>query len=838
MFQNRSRNPSQSLLEALSERRRLLIIAVVVALVIVGALLLPTAAPAQLVRGPYLQQTTPTSVRVKWRTASATDSAVRFGLSAQNLTENASASTQTTDHEVLVDGLQPQTRYYYSVKTDAADWAGGSGYYFETAPSSHQSDQHSTRIWVLGDSGTANSSARAVRESYLDWANNEAPDVWLMLGDNAYPDGTDAQYQDAVFEMYPTMLRRVALWSTLGNHDGHSATSADLQGPYYDIFSLPKNAEAGGVASGTEAYYSFDYANIHFVCLDSYDTDRSANGAMANWLRDDLSATTQPWIIAFFHHPPYTKGSHNSDTEGRLIDMRQNLLPILEEHGVDLVLSGHSHSYERSFLIDGHYGDSTTFSNTHLVDDGDGRADGDGAYRKEAGPNLGAVYAVPGSSGKLGGGSLDHPAMFIGLHELGSMSIDVRGHRLEATFLNSDGVAADHFTIEKGSDQLPPEVVDVTALSETEVEVTFDEPVEQTSATDPLNWDINGDVDVLSASPSAAGTRVTLTTETLERNMLYELTITGLADLHQNALAAPIVREFALADVESMSFRDGQLPTDTYAGTADTKLKSDDPTTNFGADEQLEADGSPEYGVLLRWDVSALPEDVTVLAAELSLEITGVSSQAYDIVSVLRDWREQEASWENYRTGQAWQQAGARGDADSDTQSLGAVMGIAEGPEVTPLTQAGLALIEQWIADPSTNHGVLVAAYGSATDGVDFLSSETATAGQRPMLTVQYRPELRRAPDDTVEGTADAGGAQDSGDSSDTDIPDSDSTQPDTDAPGTSDIGADSEAPGPMPTSSEGGCACRSASGSPEPYVGAAFLVLLAGARLLRRRRL
>ncbi len=78
-------------------------------------------------------------------------------------------------------------------------------------------------------------------------------------------------------------------------------------GPYYDMFTLPAAGEAGGIASGTEAYYSFDYANIHFICLDSYDVDRSVDGAMLTWLEYDLVATTADWIIAFWHHPPYTK---------------------------------------------------------------------------------------------------------------------------------------------------------------------------------------------------------------------------------------------------------------------------------------------------------------------------------------------------------------------------------------------------------------------------------------------------------------------------------------------------------------------------------------------------
>jgi len=115
----------------------------------------------------------------------------------------------------------------------------------------------------------------------------------LMLGDNAYSDGTDEEYQLAVFDMYQELLINSVLWPTLGNHDGHSADSATQTGPYYDIFSLPAAGQSGGLASGTEAYYSFDYGNIHFVCLDSYDSDRSKTGVMLSWLENDLLGTTR-----------------------------------------------------------------------------------------------------------------------------------------------------------------------------------------------------------------------------------------------------------------------------------------------------------------------------------------------------------------------------------------------------------------------------------------------------------------------------------------------------------------------------------------------------------------
>ena len=131
-------------------------------------------------------------------------------------------------------------------------------------------------------------------------------------------------------------------------------------------------------------------------------------------------------------------------------------MPLLERYGVDLVLTGHTHAYERSYLIDGHYGLSDTFTDALKKNSGDGSATGDGAYQKPAtvgAPHAGAVYVVAGNAGVIKtGGSLDHPAMAVSIRTLGSMVLDVNGSRLDAMFLDSTGTIRDDFTILKLSE--------------------------------------------------------------------------------------------------------------------------------------------------------------------------------------------------------------------------------------------------------------------------------------------------------------------------------------------------------------------------------------------------
>ncbi len=411
-----------------------------------------------LSRGPYLQLSTHNSIVIRWRSNVASDSRVRYGTSVNNLSYTTTVTTVKTEHEVKLVGLAPNTKYYYSVGSSSTVLQGDADNYFITNPV--PGSVVPVRIWAIGDFGTGSSGQTQVRDSYESYTGNTHTNVWLWLGDNAYSDGTDSEYQSKVFNKYPTQFKKWVTWPTSGNHDLHSASAANQSGPFFDNFTMPKQGEAGGLPSGTEAYYSFNYANIHFVCLESNDASfRSSTGAMANWLRADLAANTQRWTIVYFHHPPYSKGSHNSDQSSELVGMRTNIVPILESFKVDLVLSGHSHSYERSMMIRGHYGLESTFNaSTMAVNSGSGIFPA--PYTKS---NYGTVYTVCGVSGVREGTSSGwpHNAMYAStVSYYGSLVIDVNGDRLDTKFLTSSGTIWDQFTIQKSTTLRTPLVIE------------------------------------------------------------------------------------------------------------------------------------------------------------------------------------------------------------------------------------------------------------------------------------------------------------------------------------------------------------------------------------------
>lgn len=409
-----------------------------------------------VVRGPYLQVVTPTSVVVRWRTDGPTIGRVWYGRSANQLTERIGEPQATLEHELTLTGLQPDTRYAYAIGYDEIKLASGPDYYVKTALPA--GDKRPLRMWVLGDFGVDNDNQKKVYQAIQNATANRPADLWVWLGDNAYAAGLEDEYQRYVFSIYQPALRNIPLFITPGNHD-YAESQTNFNIAYYNLFSFPQQGEAGGVPSGSKSYYSANYGNVHLVSLDShgrpdgqyrlYDT----TSAQVQWLKRDLAANTLPWTIVIFHHPPYSKGSHNSDTEESMRLLRENLTPILERYGVDLVLNGHSHGYERFYRIKDQRGLANTFDrNRHLAETTNGRYDGSPNSCPILTKGQGTIYVVNGSGGQLGGQQPDfpHPAtVYNNVTTGGSMLLDVADNRLDAQFILADGSVPDRFTIMK-----------------------------------------------------------------------------------------------------------------------------------------------------------------------------------------------------------------------------------------------------------------------------------------------------------------------------------------------------------------------------------------------------
>jgi acid phosphatase type 7 len=421
---------------------------------------------AELIRGPYLQKASPSSVTVRWRTNVYDRSRVLYGTKLNDPDFFVDDSTLVSEHILELNNLKPNTKYYYTIGNLAdTTLQGNADNYFVTLP--EKGSEQMIRIAGFGDCGNNSVNQIKVRNEIDKYIADKPLTAWIIMGDNAYSDGSDAEYQLKFFNIYKdNLLKKYAMFPSPGNHDYRDFRQASYKDQnkmaYYQNFTMPVKGESGGLPSNTPSYFSFDIGNTHFLSLDSYGEDAKGThmydqlSEQAEWTKKDLQANKSKWVVAYWHHPPYTMGSHNSDTEKDLVAIRENFIKHLEEQGVDLIICGHSHVYERSKLIKGHYGMEETFdpkkheinSSTGLYDESKNSA----PYLKTSHNNQGTVYVVSGSAGQLGGAkpAYPHNAMYYSENKVGgAVMLEIEGNRLDLKWICSDGEVRDHFTMMK-----------------------------------------------------------------------------------------------------------------------------------------------------------------------------------------------------------------------------------------------------------------------------------------------------------------------------------------------------------------------------------------------------
>lgn len=218
-----------------------------------------------------------------------------------------------------LDGLRPDTIYCYVVRDDDGELVQRTG--FRTAPAADAGAR--SDFVAFGDSGGGGGDQYAL----LEHMYSVPYDLILHTGDLAYGSGKLQEIEDNVFGVYADLLRNIPMFPAAGNHDYDTLSGT----PFRSVFALP--------GDGGEKWYAFDWGNIHFAALDT-EADYQVQAA---WLDRDLAGTALPWRIVYLHKPPYSSGTHGSD-----LALRAALAPILERHGVQLVLAGHDHDHERT----------------------------------------------------------------------------------------------------------------------------------------------------------------------------------------------------------------------------------------------------------------------------------------------------------------------------------------------------------------------------------------------------------------------------------------------------------------------------------------------------------
>jgi hypothetical protein len=342
---------------------------------------------ANFERGPFIQNATTNSMQVIWRTPVPADSVVDFGTN-QTLSSEISDAALTTNHVVTLTNLQPGSQYYYSVRSTAGTaMAVSATNSFRTLKMNGD-----LTFLVLGDTGTGLPFPTAGHYQVAAAMQQVPADLVLQSGDAIdIPYFTFGLEDTRFLSVFRQQMQSIPFFLTMGNHE---VDNGALGTTYLATFYLPTNS-----VTGTSHYYSFDHGDAHFVAvympffisIPQMEPYRLYEGsAQYNWLTNDLASSSKPWKILYLHHPLATSGSHRTDVNNgsQLTDcevLSNMLLPVAKRYGVELILSGHDHHYERFIPIDG----------VQLIDNGAGGSFMDN-IRDGLDPASSQFYGVPG----------------------------------------------------------------------------------------------------------------------------------------------------------------------------------------------------------------------------------------------------------------------------------------------------------------------------------------------------------------------------------------------------------------------------------------------------------
>jgi 3',5'-cyclic AMP phosphodiesterase CpdA len=182
--------------------------------------------------------------------------------------------------------------------------------------------QSETGVLAIGDFGVGGQVERSMGAAMERFADGRPANALVTLGDNDYTESPSAFRRNWRASFGWARARGLVVMGTLGNHD------VRVSGGRYEFRALGM----------PRRYYRRRVGNVAFFLLDSNRIDR----AQTTWLVRALRASTAPWKVVAFHHPAFSCGVYRGDPA-----VRSRWVPLFGRHGVDLVLSGHDHNYQR-----------------------------------------------------------------------------------------------------------------------------------------------------------------------------------------------------------------------------------------------------------------------------------------------------------------------------------------------------------------------------------------------------------------------------------------------------------------------------------------------------------
>lgn len=320
-------------------------------------LVLSMAGPTPVSMGPYVQNVTAHSAEI-----CAFDEfpcRVKVVLTTDGAEPAVVLETEPVRaHRAKFSGLEPGTQYQYSITPIARgseQFVGG----FRTAPIGNQS---AFRFAVVGDSGDLpnwfklhpygfgrlrSGLQHLERTGQWDvgqWIAAQNPDFFVHLGDIIYSHNQLPAYEEAFFKPFVGVLARCPLVTIFGNHDLH-----DWQHPeFFKVFHTPK--ELDPKQEYRDYSYTFVWGSVRFLVLDLYYQNWDEDSAMYAWLAATLRDNRQPRTIVLSHYPPFTEELKVPTKDNPVF---QKIWPLLVKHGVNLVVAGNTHSYQRFKPVDG-----------------------------------------------------------------------------------------------------------------------------------------------------------------------------------------------------------------------------------------------------------------------------------------------------------------------------------------------------------------------------------------------------------------------------------------------------------------------------------------------------